>query len=363
MCHYRLLYDYLEKRKIGYKTCGKLLIACNQIEECKLEQLYHKAQLNGVDGLVKLSVSDVKHMEPEITCTKGLYSPETGILDSHNYQDSLKSDAESNGANYVYNCEVQNVVYHPSNSKHSFQIDTNQGIIDADYVINAAGLNSIFIAHRIKQYRANDSSASNNNEQTTTSHIPSSYYAKGNYFKLNSVKSPFRHLVYPVPSSSHGLGVHATLDMNDQVKFGPDVEWLKPHTTDINNIKKQDFKNNVDEYLFPDDYDVTKQESSSVYKVNDTKKDEFVKSIQNYWPGIINYELIPDYSGIRPKLQSPFHTSDTNLSNRDLNDFQIDDWKVHHMKGLINLYGIESPGLTASLSIAKHVADLLETLK
>ena len=339
-----------------------MLIACNQTEEHKLEQLYNNSQLNGVGGLIKLSASDVKRMEPEVLCTKGLYSPGTGIVDSHHYQDSLKSDAEANGANFVYNCEVQNIIYHSNDSDHSFQICTDQGTIDSDYVINAAGLNSIYIAHHIKSYSVNDNNTSNRNEHTTgLSHIPCSYFAKGNYFKLNCSKSPFQHLVYPVPATSHGLGVHATLDMNDQVRFGPDVEWLRPHITATNN--KPDSKSNADEYLFPADYDIIKQESLSVYKVSDIRKNEFMKSIQNYWPGIINYELIPDYSGIRPKLQGPASKSGNKLTKRDLNDFQIDDWNIHHMKGLINLYGIESPGLTASLSIAKHVADLLKTLK
>lgn len=295
-----LLYDYCQTKQIAHKIMGKLIIATNEQQLITLKQLAHTAQANQVTDLEWLSATEAQAMEPQIKCLAALYSPRTGIVNGQQLSLALKNDVESKGGNLW----LQTKFLQAAKLGDEFQIKLNSAqeadLLSCQIIINAAGLNAVNVAQQINGIKK--------------STIPQSYYAKGNYFKYLK-PNPFTRLIYPVPEKA-GLGIHATIDLQGQMRFGPDVEWI----------------DNID------------------YKVNSERQNYFVSEIIKYFPGITAHDLQADFAGIRPKISSP---------NDQPQDFLIHDAQIHGVKNLINLYGIESPGLTSSLAIAEYVSSLL----
>ncbi|OQR81808.1 L-2-hydroxyglutarate dehydrogenase [Thraustotheca clavata] len=302
----QLMYDFCQEFNVPVKQCGKLVVASSIDQMEQLNAIKAKAIGNGVNDVKILSKEQVAEIESDVKCQGALFSPSTGIVDSHTLMLAMQGDAEAHGANFALNCTVAGG---KMNKDGSFDLLTHQtgspdevDPLTVDMVVNAAGLYAPRIANLFK-----------GGKQSFKVHQPT-MFAKGSYFRLGSMpKMPFSHLIYPIPEKG-GLGVHATLDMEGNIRFGPDVEWIP-------------------------DFD---------YQVNPAKAEIFASKIQEYWPSIVNAELIPDYSGIRPKIVGP--------GEKDA-DFTIYDEKNHGMKGLIHLCGIESPGLTSCLAIGDLVAE------
>ncbi len=298
----QLLYQYCRQHNIPHKKTGKLIVATEENQLESLSQLQQKALDNGVDDLSILSQSQVKRLEPQVNAVAGLYSPSSGIIDSHQLMLSLLGNIESNGGSLSLKTQVNKItpsksgfILYGTSCGETFKIETRRLII-------AAGLYSQKQCRQLEGYPA--------------SMIPDLYFVKGNYFKLNA-KPPFKHLIYPLPNENlAGLGIHATLDLSGQVRFGPDVQ----------SIKKEN------------------------YQVDQQRLHHFYTNIRSYWPGIDQHSLTPDYAGIRPKLcdiAGPFK------------DFCIQTNSDHGLDNLITLMGIESPGLTSCLAIAEHVSYLI----
>lgn len=294
------LYDYCEAFHVPHRHCGKLIVATNATQEQELQRIQQKAIANGVTDLQPLTGDEAKALEPALRSCAALFSPSTGIVDAHEFMLSLLGQAEAAGALISYMTEIDRLVP----DEHGialFAKDFDEPVVHARCVINAAGLDAPALAGATTGL--------------TEEHRPQAYLAKGNYFSLTG-KAPFSHLIYPVPEQG-GLGVHLTLDLGGQARFGPDVEWV-------------------------DEID---------YVVNPARGDQFYDVIRDYWPALKDDSLVPGYSGMRPKI-SPQGAAAA--------DFRIDGPDTHGVPGLINLFGIESPGLTASLAIAQHVADLTD---
>ena len=299
----RLLYDYCATHGVRHRRCGKLLVATSLEQEARLDALRRQGETNGVDDLQPLGAGDARRLEPELRCTAALLSPSTGIIDSHGLMLALLGDAERNGATLAVCSPV--CAGRIEDDGMILEIggkDPTQ--LKADIVINAAGLYATQVAASLEGFPA---------EQ-----IPPAFYAKGNYCALTA-KSPFTRLIYPLPEPG-GLGIHLTLDLGGQARFGPDVEWL-PALGDK-----------------PD------------YRVDPVRADAFCNEIRRYWPGLHDGALTPAYAGIRPKISGPQDAAA---------DFLIQGQETHGVPHLINLFGIESPGLTASLAIAEHVVERL----
>lgn len=293
------LYRYCEERAIPHARCQKLIVATSAEEAGRLKDIAARAAINGVDDLVSLSAREAMAMEPELHCYGALLSPSTGIIDSHALMLTLQGDAENAGASFAFLSPV--LAAEVQGSGITVHVGGDEPIaLSCNVLVNAAGLGAPEFARRIKGL--------------DEAHIPRSYYAKGNYFTLSG-RSPFTRLIYPVPVPG-GLGTHLTLDLAGNARFGPDVEW----------IEKID------------------------YSVNPAKATEFAAAIGRYWPGIDTARLQPAYSGIRPKIVP---------RGAPAQDFVIQDCSVHGIPGLINLFGIESPGLTSSLAIGDYVAGML----
>ncbi len=293
------LYKFCEERGVPHRRCGKFIVATNPLEQSKLAAIKAKASTNGVEDLFEISAIEACRLEPALYCTGALVSPSTGIIDSHSYMRALLGEAESHGATVAYNSPVKSG--RSISGGIELQIDDpDQTILQAKFCINAAGLYAPNVAGAI--------------EGIPTASVPISYYAKGNYFSLTG-RTPFSRLIYPVPVPG-GLGTHLTLDIAGNARFGPDVEWI-------------------------DQID---------YVVDPARADQFCSSIRRYWPGLKDGALQPAYSGIRPKIVPP------SIAKQD---FLIQGDQVHGVSGLVNLYGIESPGLTSSLAIANHVVNML----
>jgi len=291
------LYDYLQERAIPHQRCGKLLVATSAPEEQELDGILAKARINGVDDMVRISAADAHAMEPELSCLSALFSPSTGIIDSHSYMLNLQGDADNHGAAFAF----LNTVTGGRIDGGTISLDVSGAdgtmTLDCRTVINAAGLGAQKIASAMVGFAPEK--------------VPPLHYAKGSYFTLSG-KAPFAHLIYPIPGMA-SLGTHYTRDLGGQGRFGPDVEWI-------------------------DEID---------YAVDPDRAQSFYAAIRRYWPGLADGALNSAYSGIRPKVQAPGEAAA---------DFIIQDAKVHGVAGLVNLFGIESPGLTASLSIADEVA-------
>ncbi len=294
----RSLYAYLQERGIAHRNCGKLIVATNDAEVEQLAAIKARAEANGVEGMRVLSVDEARAMEPALSCKGALLSQTTGIIDSHAYMLALLGDAEAQGATLV--CRAPVMGGRIGEEGVELQIGGADPMsLRTRLLINAAGLQAPSIARSL--------------EGMPAEHVPGTWWAKGNYFTLTG-RSPFSRLIYPVPVPG-GLGTHLTLDLAGQARFGPDVEWV----------------DNID------------------YEVNPRRGDSFYAAIRRYWPDLPDDALQPAYSGIRPKIVPP---------GAPAQDFVVQGEGVHGVPGLVNLFGIESPGLTASLAIAQHVADL-----
>ncbi len=291
----RALYNYAAVNGVPHKKCGKLIVAADDSEIPMLDSVAEKAAANGVEGMRQLSRSETLALEPELNVSGALLSPETGIIDSHALMLAYLGEAEAHGAQLVTGSTVTG-----GHVRDDGRIDLKVGgdeplLITARHVVNAGGLWAQSISAKI------DGVAT----------VPTLALAKGNYFSL-TVAAPFKRLIYPAPAGG-GLGVHLTLDMQGRAKFGPDVEWLP-----VNDPTAID------------------------YSVDPTRGDCFYEAIRRYWPGLPGGVLAADYSGIRPKI-----------AGSDYPDYVVDT----HLPGHVMLYGIESPGLTASLAIGDAVAE------
>lgn len=291
-----LLYAYCLKKGVAHKRTGKLIAAACPGELPVLEALKAKGEMNGVTGLTILTGHEAREMEPALTCEAALYSPDTGIIDSHGLMVALLADAQAKGATLALRTPV--VGGRLENGRVVLETGGEEpGTLECDLVINCAGFSAPGVARSLKGF--------------PHERIPKGFLCKGNYFTIAG-KSPFTRLIYPAPESA-GLGIHLTLDLGGGVKFGPDVEWVEE----------------VD------------------YKVDPNRGEEFYPRIRKYWPKLPDGALQPGYSGIRAKIQGP---------GEPAADFMIEGPARHGIKGVINLFGIESPGLTACLAIAGEVA-------
>ena len=293
-----LLYAYCAERGIGHQRCGKLLVATSDAQVLQLQAIVQKALANGVNDLTLLNAAQAQALEPQLVCKAALLSPSTGIVDSHGLMLSLLGDVENAGGILALNTPI--VQAHCA--RDAIVLEARDGTqLQAQTVVNAAGLTAPALASCFSGLDAQ--------------HVPTAYYAKGNYFTLAG-KSPFSRLIYPVPEAA-GLGVHLTLDLGGQAKFGPDVEWVDS----------------------PDDL-----------VVNPQRGDAFYAEVRKYWPGLKDGALQAGYAGIRPKIQAPHEAA---------KDFVVQGQAVHGVPGLVNLFGIESPGLTSSLALGNCVAAML----
>jgi L-2-hydroxyglutarate oxidase LhgO len=293
------LYQYCRDHGIPHRNCGKLIVATTLKETEKLQSIRAHAEANGVGDLRTLSGNDARALEPALNCDAALLSPSTGIIDSHAYMLALRGDAEDAGAAFAFHTPLLQ-----ARAAAQGRIELDAGgetpmSIECRLLVNAAGLNAPAVARNI--------------DGMPLELIPPAYLAKGNYFSC-SARAPFSHLIYPVPEPG-GLGVHLTLDMAGQARFGPDVEW----------VEKVD------------------------YAVDPARAERFYPAIRRYWPTLPDGALMPSYSGIRPKIVPPAVATQ---------DFLIQGPRDHGVDGLINLFGIESPGLTSSLAIADYVGEL-----
>jgi L-2-hydroxyglutarate oxidase LhgO len=293
-----LLYDFCEEYGIPYRRCGKLIVATSELQLGQLEKIQSLALGNGV-RLEFFSRSEALELEPQLACEGALHSPMTGIIDSHSYMLALLGQAEGRGATLVTDSTVTRMELDKGGVL--IGINNEEPMLRANTVINSAGLHAPQVARLIEGFPAQ--------------HIPTGYFAKGNYFTLAG-RSPFERLVYPVPEPG-GLGVHLTLDLAGRARFGPDVQW----------VERCD------------------------YKVEPQRAERFYSAIRAYWPDLREGSLQPAYAGIRPKINGPKDAAA---------DFRVDGPETHGIPGVVNLFGIESPGLTASLALASHVAELAQ---
>lgn len=299
----QLLYEYCEQRGVAYRRCEKLIVASSAKQLVQLEQIRNNAKANGVSDLSLLDARQACALESELDCCGALLSPSTGIVDSHALMLSLLGDAENHSATLVNQAEVVCVDYDPVSKSHQLNIVQagESSTLRSRFVVNAAGHGACAIAATMSRL---------------PKHLqPEAVYYKGNYFSLLG-RSPFSRLIYPVPEQG-GLGVHITFDLGGKARFGPDVE-------------KVDEEN---------------------YQVDPHRCRKFYSAIRQYWPGLSDNSLEPDYAGIRPRIM---------YKQQLYEDFLIQDTAQHGLPGLVNLFSIESPGLTASLAIANDVATRLE---
>ncbi|CAN5423346.1 NAD(P)/FAD-dependent oxidoreductase [soil metagenome] len=295
----QVLYDYCNERSVPAAAIGKLIVATSDAQIPTLKALQQRGTANGVTDLTWLDGREVRLMEPEIECRAALYSPSTGIVDSHALMLALQGDAEAQGAQCVFHTRVGRVVCQDA----GFEIQTSgkdDMALGCTMLINCAGLEAQTVARNIEGY--------------PSSRIPPRYLAKGNYFSVSGA-TPFSHLIYPVPAGG-GLGVHVTLDLSGRMRLGPDLHWV----------------------------------SEIDYTPNALMADQFYAEVSTFWPGIVDRELSCTYSGIRPKISGPGSASA---------DFVVDGPEDHGIPGLVNFFGIESPGLTSSLALADLAVEKL----
>jgi L-2-hydroxyglutarate oxidase LhgO len=294
----RALYAYCADHGVPHRNCGKLIVATTPQEADKLQSIRAHAEANGVLDMQTLPGEAARALEPALNCVAALLSPSTGIIDSHSYMLSLRGEAETSGAAFAFHTPLLRA----KAAGGKVEIDAGGEApmtLQCALLVNASGLDAPAVARRI--------------EGMPHDAVPLAYLAKGNYFSC-SARAPFSRLIYPVPEPG-GLGVHLTLDLAGQARFGPDVEWV----------------DHID------------------YAVDPARAERFYPAIRKYWPTLPDGALMPSYSGMRPKIVPPSIASQ---------DFLIQGPKDHGVDGLINLFGIESPGLTSSLAIADYVGEL-----
>lgn len=288
-----LLYGFCESHKVPHRRCGKLIFANADTQTAQLEEIAKRGEAAGVDDLELLDSVQAEKLEPALGCAAAILSPSTGLIDSHALMLSLLGEAEDNGAILGRNTALERIEF----TQNGWIVHAANVAYESEIFVNAAGLEGWDVAKSIDALDARD--------------IPAMHLAKGNYFEYSG-RIPFQRLIYPIPEPG-GLGVHLTFDMAGRPRFGPDVEW-------------------VDEIE---------------YSVDPARKPGFVVAAQNIWHGLDPDSLNPAYCGIRPKLSG---------LGDPAADFLIQDEAVHGLPGLVNLFGIESPGLTASLAIGDSVA-------
>src|SRR5450759_692237 len=291
-------YEYCAARGIGYRRCGKLIVATAAEQLAQLQGIINKASHNGVKDLMLRMREEALALEPQLVCEAAIFSPNTGIVDSHALMQALHGDITNAGGLVVLNSALAQAEC----AQGAIKLVADDGTcLQARIVVNAAGLQAPAVAGRFTGL--------------DPCHVPRAYFAKGNYFALAS-RAPFSHLIYPVPEAN-GLGVHLTLDLGGQAKFGPDVQWVNS------------------------DHD---------FVVDPARGDAFYAEVRKYWPGLQDGALTPGYAGIRPKIHAPGEAGC---------DFLIQGPAEHGVPGLVNLFGIESPGLTSALAIGALVAAMV----
>ena len=294
-----LLYQFCDRYGVPHLRCGKLIVAASNEQLADLERIRVAARANGVE-LELLTRAEALALEPQLSCVGALHSPLTGIIDSHAYMLALLGQAESHGPMLV--CSSRVTYMRLEQDGVLLAVNGGEPTLRAQLIINSAGLCAPEVARSIEGF--------------PPQHVPTPYFAKGHYFTL-SARSPFQRLVYPIPEPG-GLGVHLTLDLAGRARFGPDVQWV----------------------------------DSCEYSVDPRRSERFYAAIRAYWPALEDGTLQPGYAGIRPKISAP---------SAPAADFQIDGPETHGVRAVINLFGIESPGLTASLAIAEHVKSLIQS--
>lgn len=287
----KLLYQHCERHNVPHENIGKVIVATDESQFDVLKNYQEQALINGVGCLPTLTKKEVATLEPAVECLGGIWSPTTGIIDSHSFMLSLEGELESNGGLVAFLTEVKDI-----DVSDGLRVLTEEMTLAPQLIVNSAGLDAPALGRQLGQSYT-------------------SYYAKGHYY-THSGKSPFNHLVYPIATES-GLGVHVTLDMAHQARFGPDVVW----------------------------------QADRDYSFDETGREAFVSSIRRYYPDLDEAKLQPGYTGIRPKLAP---------QGRPNADFVINGPTETGINGYIELLGIESPGLTASLAIAERVLDMVD---
>jgi L-2-hydroxyglutarate oxidase LhgO len=288
----RMLYAFCEAHGVPHRRCGKLIVATSDPERARIEAIQKQGRINGVEGLELIGGNAARDLEPDLSCVAALVSPATGIIDGHAYMLALQGDIEAHGGALAFETPVERL----TPTLHGWRVafgGREPGHLDVDAVVNCAGLAAQTVARSIEGY--------------PHTRIPKQVLAKGNYFAYAG-RPVFTRLIYPTPVDG-GLGVHVTLDLAGRMRFGPDVEWIDR-----------------------ENYDVDPGRVASFYA-----------RIRTYWPGLPDGSLVPDYAGVRPKLTGP---------GEPAADFMIEGPADHGMAGLVNLFGIESPGLTSSLPLA-----------
>ena len=295
------LYDYCASHGVPHIRCGKLIVATSDDEVAVLEDIKHRASVNGVDDLYFVDAAEARRLEPALRCTAALMSPSTGVIDSHGLMLAYQGDAEDHGAMIAFMSPITGGQISGNGIEIRVADDRgNETRLACDLLVNSAGLHAQNVARSI--------------DGIPPDSVPAQYFCKGSYFSLLG-RQPFGRLIYPVPASA-SLGVHVTVDLAGQVRFGPDQEWI-------------------------DDID---------YDVDPARADVFYEAVRRYYPDLADGALQPAYSGVRPKLQAP---------GEPAADYVVQGPEVHGVDGLVNLYGIESPGLTSSLAIAEFVGHKL----
>jgi L-2-hydroxyglutarate oxidase LhgO len=290
------LYQYCQTRGVPQKKLGKLIVATDPSQHSSLQSLLAKGLENGVHDLEWFAAEQAQMLEPALKCTAAIWSPSTGIIDTHALMLSLQGDGQQAGAQFVFNSPLESA---DKQADHTFVLtfgDADRTKITCRWLINAAGLHAPSLARKINGLDAQ--------------YIPTEYLCKGSYFSMQG-RVPFSHLIYPAPQQA-GLGVHLTLDLGGRARFGPDVEWV----------------------------------DHEHYDVDPKRAEAFYDEVRRYWPDLKDNSLTPDYAGIRPKVVGPKDAA---------HDFVIQSQDTHGLSGLVNLFGIESPGLTACLAIADYV--------
>lgn len=295
------LYEYCLRYGIPHLRCGKLIVGKIEADLEKLQKIIANANENNIRSLRWLDSVEVAKMEPDISCDIALHSPDTGIIDSHALMSAYLHDIKDAGGFLVTRSEVIRIEL--GSKQHKVFVKGEDSPVSTRRIVNAAGLSAGRIARLI--------------EGLDAEFKPEIRFARGVYFRPESPGIKFRHLIYPVPDDA-SLGIHATIDLAGSVRFGPDVEWID------------------------NPYD---------YTADPKRASDFKKSISSYFPAVTGMALRPDYAGIRPKLVGP---------NAPAADFRIDGPTEHRVRGVVNLFGIESPGLTASLALADYVSGLLD---
>ncbi len=296
----RMLYEFCSSHGVPHRKCGKLIVATEDAEVSKMEAILKQGHANGIENFELIDGAAARAMEPALNCVAALRSPETGIIDSHQFMTALRGDLEDRGGMIAFDTRIERITRNQSGWMVHFS-GGEAGELSVDAVINSAGLGAQALARNTDDYPQD--------------RVPRLVMARGNYFGYAG-RPVFSRLIYPAPRTDGGLGTHVTLDLAGRMRFGPDVEWIDEEN----------------------------------YNVNPARAQSFYASIRRYWPGLPDNSLQPDYAGIRPKLTGP---------GEPAADFMIEGPAQHGRTGLIHLFGIESPGLTSALSLADEVAGYL----